>query len=261
MTTEAGDEPGHPAALPRVQPPAGESLPSGWLSEYDDTAAAKAIDRLAADQDLITTLGLQGYQGRDYRIFETELAKYGMAVIGGWIRRGLILQRCKERGYGGLPAPLGDGLRDPDTIEELTSETVAKALVHFRSDVLMKNRWVSTGGATLKTFFIGQCLIRFANVYRQWHAHEQRTYVTAEPQTLIDLTDQPVDGPEERVIDLREVDRGLDVIDDVRLKKVMVLVAAGMTQAEAGLHLGLPTKTVEKMLENHRKRMKRRGIA
>jgi DNA-directed RNA polymerase specialized sigma24 family protein len=262
MTTEAGDEPGHAASPARLQPlTESPRADAAWLNEYDDTAASKALDRLAADQDLITTLALQSYQGPDYRIFETELAKYGMAVIGGWIRRGLIFARCSERGFGGLPAPFGDGLRHPDTIEELTLETVAKALVHFRTDVLMNNRWVSTGGATLKTFFIGQCLIRFANVYRSWHAHEQRDYVPADPHDVLDLSAERADGPEQRVIDLREVDRALEYVDDVRLKKALVLIAAGMSHAEVGLQLGVSTKTVAKMVENHLKRLKKKGIA
>jgi DNA-directed RNA polymerase specialized sigma24 family protein len=260
MTTEPGDEPGHPAA-PRLQPHS-EAVPQTWLDDYNHTAASRALDaRLAADQDLITTLGLQGYAGTDYAVFEIELAKYGMAVIGGWIRRGVIYERCRARGFGGLPAPLGDSLRDRDTIDELACETVAKALVHFRNDVLLKNRWISTGGATLKTFFIGQCLIRFANVYRAWHANEQQRHVLVDPHEAFDLSDEQLAGPEERVINLREVDRGMGYVKDPRLKEAMVLMAAGMTQAEVSVHLGVSVKTVERMLANHRDRMKAKGIA
>lgn len=260
MTTEPGDVPGHRAA-PRVQPGSGEAVQDAWLADYDHIDAARSIDRLAADQDLITSLGLQGYKGPDYDVFETELAKYGIAVIGGWIRRGLIFAKCKQRGLGGLPAPLGDELRDQDTISELTGETVAKALVHFRSDVLLRGRWVSNRGATLKTFFIGQCLIRFANVYRAWHNSEQRKHTPLDPQDAFELGDQQQDGPEDRVIDLREVERGLRYVKDERLKTALVLMAAGHTQAEAARRLGVTEKTVERMVANHRDRMKNKGIA
>lgn len=261
MTTEPGDVPGRPGA-PRVQPGSDEHVPDAWLADYNDTQAARDLDaRLAADQDLITTLGLQGYQGRDYAVFETELAKYGIAVIGGWIRRGLIFAKCKQRGLGGLPPPFGDALRDPDTVAELTGETVAKALVHFRSDVLLRGKWVSNRGATLKTFFVGQCLIRFANVYRAWHTKEQRREPPLDPQDAFELDDRRQDGPEDRVIDLREVERGLAHVKDPRLRTALVLMAAGHTQADAALRLGVTEKTVERMVANHRDRMKNKGIA
>lgn len=260
MTTEPGDVPGHRAPS-RVQPGSSEPVPDTWLADYDDSEASRSLDRLAADQDLITSLGLQGYQGRDYAVFETELAKYGIAVIGGWIRRGLIFAKCRQRGLGGLPPPVGDALRDPDTIAELTGETVAKALVHFRTDVLLRGRWVSNRGATLKTFFVGQCLIRFANVYRAWHTKEQRKEALLDPHDAFELGDRQQDGPEDRVIDLREVERGLAHVKDPRLKTALVLMAAGHTQAEAALRLGVTEKTVERMVANHRARMRSRGIA
>jgi len=46
---------------------------------------------------------------------------------------------------------------EPDEVEELTYETVSKALFHFRRDVLMKHAWDYRKGATLRTFFVGQC--------------------------------------------------------------------------------------------------------
>jgi DNA-directed RNA polymerase specialized sigma24 family protein len=236
-------------------------VPDAWLADYDDTEAARSIDRLAADQDLITSLGLQGYSGKDYAVFETELAKYGISVIGGWIRRGLIFAKCRQRGLGGLPPPLGDDLRDPDTVAELTGETVAKALVHFRADVLLRGRWVSSGGATLRTFFVGQCLFRFANVYRAWHTKEQRKESPLDPSDVFELGDRQQEGPEDRVIDLREVERGMAHVKDPRLKTALVLMVVGHTQADAAVRLGVTEKTVERMVANHRARMRNKGIA
>ena len=53
-------------------------------------------------------------------------------------------------------------------------ETVSKALHHFRVDVLMKKKWDYRKGETLRTYFVGQCLIRFANIYRAWYGNEAR---------------------------------------------------------------------------------------
>jgi hypothetical protein len=39
---------------------------------------------------------------------------------------------------------------------------------------LLANRWDPKKGASIKTFFIGQCLIRFVNVYNRWRDNDRR---------------------------------------------------------------------------------------
>ncbi len=65
-------------------------IPAGWL-DREHLAQAERVDRLAADYDLVTTLALRRFEGAEYDYFANELAKYGMAVISGWMRRGVIL--------------------------------------------------------------------------------------------------------------------------------------------------------------------------
>src|SRR5690349_10636026 len=79
-------------------------VPAGWLSEFDDgrekreldaaVAALRRRERLVEDADLVDWLASQGFAGRDYERFATELAKYGFSVLVAWIRRGLIFARC-----------------------------------------------------------------------------------------------------------------------------------------------------------------------
>jgi hypothetical protein len=224
MTGEARSGPWLPR-VQAVQPQAGDhppGVPQRWLQEYDRTEEARQLDRLVADQDLVTRLGLQGFQGPEYDVFATELAKYGLAVIRGWLFRRVIFAKCRERGFGGLPEPPADALRDRDTVEELACETVAVALVHFRDDVLLVGRWVSSGGATLKTYFIGQCLIRFPNVYRRWLREVPRE-PAVDPHQVPALDESTVDGPERQTLDRVEVRRLLGHIDDPRVKEALVL--------------------------------------
>jgi hypothetical protein len=175
-----------------------DNVPLEWLDEPDHAVAADRVDRLAADFDLVTGLAWRQFAGSDYEVFETELARYGIAVLAGWLRRRLIFQRVRERGYGGLPDPPEGALDDPDTIAELAHETVAKALRHFHDDVLVPGKWDYRRGATLRTYFIGQCLIRFANVYRRWWVHEQRHchVFPMDPYDTHRLADHSFDGPE-----------------------------------------------------------------
>lgn len=232
-----------------------------WLTEPEHDDAADRIDRLAEDYNLVQMLALEGFQGRDYSYFETELAKYGVAVISGWLRRRLIFTKCRERGFGGLPeAPL-NAFDDPDTVDGLAGETVARALDYFRSDVLMRGRWDYRKGATLRTYFIGQCLIRFANVYRAW----LKTEVRAELPPVIDeqgrLTGRHVPSVEELVLDQVAVDRTLASIKDPRVRKALVYRGAGLSNAQIGDELGLTEKTIERMIANERARVRRRNIA
>jgi DNA-directed RNA polymerase specialized sigma24 family protein len=236
------------------------SVPAQWLVEPDHLTLADHVDRLAGDFELVTLLAFAGYAGRDWDYFATELAKYGMAVIGGWMRRGMIFDRCQMRGYGGLPA-LSRPFTD-DEVEELCNETVAKALVHFREDVLMKHRWDHRKGATLRTFFIGQCLIRFANIYRRWWANESRnTCALTDQLDLLETSRSHVEGPESQALDRAVVNDAMASIKDPRVRAAMILIAGGRSQAEIAAELAISEKTVERMLANERIRLRRRQVA
>lgn len=237
-------------------------VPESWLNEREHLGLAERIDRLAADHALITSLAWTGFQGPDYERFASELAKYGLAVIRGWIRRGLIIARCRERGYGGLPEPPLGTFDDPDAVEELANETVAKALHHFRIDVLLARKWDYRRGASLRTFFIGQCLIRFANIYRQWLKTEShQPYAVTDHSTLDMLERRQAGGPEDRVIDLAQVQRALIAVANPTVRQALVLYAAGFPYWEIGQRLSVSGKTAERMIANERDRMRQRGIA
>jgi hypothetical protein len=261
MAFPPDSSPGHPGVSGMPVKRAEEdrdSVPADWLLESEHLSQAENIDRLSADFDLVTTLALSGYDGPDWRYFSTELAKYGMAVIGGWMRRGIIAERCRDRGFGGLPE-LGRKFHD-DEIEELTGETIAKALVHFRVDVLMTNRWDHRKGATLRTFFVGQCLIRYANVYRRWWSNENRNRyrLTGDNETLDALAPRVV-GSDSRAVDRTTAERTMSSIKDTRVRKAMLLTAAGRSQAEIAIELEVTEKGVERMLANERSRLRRRA--
>lgn len=262
MAREPEHMPGIPgrSGLPVKPAEASEStVPESWLNEAEIRALGEEFDndRLAADNELVQILAFGNFEGREWEYFSTELAKYGMAVIGGWMRRRLILSRCKSRGFGGLPE-LGREFTD-DEIEELTGETIAKALVHFRRDVLMKQQWDYRKRATLRTYFVGQCLIRFANIYRRWHGGETRNRydLTDDSDTLADFSPRAVAG------DLQAIDRtiiaeALSTVKDPRVKKAMMWKAGGRTYAEIAVELEVTEKAVERMLANEWERQRKR---
>ena len=257
-----------PGPESRLDAPAGSSVPvqrgagdgdvpESWLLEPDLREQAEHVDRLAADLELVNDLALEGFAGRKWTKFLTELAKYGMAVIGGWIRRRLIFGRCRDRGYGGLPE-LGREF-DEEEVEELTDETVGKALYHFREDVLLKQRWDYRRGATLRTFFIGQCLIRFANIYRRWWGNEVRNHhLLPGDAAVLNLHGAQDIGSDIRAVDGVLADRLMSTIKDPRVRRAMALTAAGWDQVEIAQELSVSRKAVERMIANERSRLRKR---
>ncbi|MFD7078439.1 RNA polymerase sigma factor [Nocardioides sp. NPDC059952] len=254
--------PGEPGAP--LQRPVGGSLedssaPEAWRVEADKLAGdvlTDAVDRLTGDLDVLTDLALVKFQGELWDRFADALARYGYAVIWNWTVRNLIFERCKTKGFGGLPQlerPITD-----EEAQELANETVAKALRHFRSDVLMKHKWDHRKGASLRTYFIGQCIIRFPNIYRTWHGAELRKEFA-----LIDdlnLDDRGIDPPDSRVIAGILGSEAMATIKDPRVRMAMHMTAEGFPQTAIAEQLGISVKAVERMLANERARLRKRGV-
>jgi DNA-directed RNA polymerase specialized sigma24 family protein len=236
-----------------------DAVPAEWLVEAASPRLADSVDRLVADFDWINQLALEQFAGPAWEFFVEELAKYGIAVIRGWTYKGVIWERCRVKGLGALPAL--DRPFTRDEIDELVGETVAKALHYFRNDVLMKRKWDYRKGASLRTFFIGQCLIRFSNVYRRWHGNEERNHAALIGDHTIFESVMPAIDAEiaKRVTDRTVVEIALRTIKDERVRKAVVMTALGHKQAEIAYLLGVSEKTVERMIANQRARFRRRS--
>jgi hypothetical protein len=247
-------------------------VPVLWLEDFtggredraldDAVRALRRRDRLTEDADLITWLALNSFAGPDYDRFEHELARYGNSVILAWIRKGVIFGKCREKGLGGLPEPPTGAMTRPDVAEELAGETVAKSLHYFRENVLLRNSWNPARGASIKSFFVGQCLFRFPNIYRAWLKHEADIGTT-----LVDdlaLLDRSVSGPGTDPADLaairQEIDTQLGHLPE-RTRRMMVFTAAGWSQ-EIAAELSTTEKAVERALNYYRPAATtRKGIA
>lgn len=260
MADEPPSSPGVPGpssdAVKRV--PDDSPVPLSWLQDADFQSNNERLDRLAADVELVTSLALAGYAGPEWDYFENELAKYGMAVIGAWMRKRLILGKCRTKGFGGLPDLDRDF--DYDEVDELTGETVATALRYFRNDVLMRNRWDARRGATLRTFFIGQCLLRFANVYRRWYGNEVRNQLAdMSGDKLVVLAGAAPDDTARTATDRHTIEAALASVPNPHVRRAMLLTALGVKQAEIAYELGVTEKAVERMLAHQRQRLGRRA--
>lgn len=223
----------------------------GDLSGFAETRAAERLERLAADRELVQRLALHGYEGTEWKKFATALAEYGFQVMKAWIKSGLVFAKCASKGVG--LRNLHDVPRSDDDAGEIAGETVALAIRSFREKVLVPKRWDPTKGATLKTFFIGQCLFQFPNTIRRWAS--ERNARPVDDATLGSELALRQARPSTEV--LAQLSRGLEIL--AKLPKqdptcLKVLMEMGYSQEEIGEMLGTSEKAIEMRLYRSRQK-------
>ncbi len=218
----------------------------------DEAESERAVDRLAGDVALHERLQGSGFEGSEYDYFANEVAKYGFAVIRSWVRSGEIAHKCAERQVNGGHALPGSAAADQDAVESVADDTVAHAIVKFREKVLLPGRWDPTRGASLKTFFIGQCLFQYPNARERWMREQHRDLLVAEFEVLADLPSEP--GVDRDVLRALEVEELLGRLE-VPTRKALVMSTAGHSHKEIAQALGLTPKAVERTLARARTRL------
>jgi hypothetical protein len=154
----------------------GGQVPGEVVPPDPATATDGHRDRLAADREIVAVLAACGFEGPQYDRFADELARYGVAVLCGWMRSGYVFVLSAGRGVPVGPSPdeLDELHREPDLRQEIASMVVAVALRRFRQRALAGGGWQAEGGASLTTYFMGACLAVFPNEFRRYRAQRQR---------------------------------------------------------------------------------------
>lgn len=230
-----------------------------WLADADRDKAEERVDRLAGDRELEAALRADGFRGRDYDLFAIEIAKYGWAVIRGWIYKGQIAGEVKRKGFGALEPEPRAGAMIEDA-EGLADETVVLALTAFRDKVLVPGKWDPMRGASLRTFFVGQCLLQFSNVYKRWRREELRSYAAPVDPDLAREVEEFESNLANLAPDASEAARVKDElrcafgsITDHRARSAFYLsVAHGLTHEQIGHKLGMTGKAVESAIARAR---------
>jgi DNA-directed RNA polymerase specialized sigma24 family protein len=143
--------------------------------------------------------------------------------------------------------------QDPDAASELAGLTVAVALPAFRTQLEDGTGWQPEQGASLTSFFIGQCLLRFPNEYRRW-LREYRTGNCPLPlPETVDLTD-PGPGPGQLTTRHLEAHQILTHAP-ARTRTVLAQIALGYPHRDIAEHLGTTPKAVEMLLRRYRQRL------
>lgn len=210
------------------------------------------MDRLAGDADLVATLRATEFSGPDYDWVRDEFVRYGLAVLAGWLKRGAIRGKCLEKRLRGVPTTMEREF-DYDTAYELAGESVARALDPFREKVLLPGRWDPRRGASLKTFFVGQCLIQFVDVAKAWERNELPTFQQARELDPDEHLTGRVRGVEDDVIEAQAAAAALAGVRRPDARKALVMQSLGYPVPQIAAALGMTVKAVERMLEYAKK--------
>lgn len=203
------------------------------IRAFDSTPEALRVAeleaRLAGDAELVTRLMFAGYDGPEWMEVANRLARYGLRVMFAWILDGTVVLHCRDNG---IAARWNRRCAQPFEVDDLASTTVSTALQHFRDDVLRKNRWDPARGASLSTFFIGQCLIWWPNTFREWSRNATVTPTDGELGDLPGETDEH-----------RGVVEALDAASHLRratppVRRALLLRTAGYEWEEIGILMG-----------------------
>jgi hypothetical protein len=214
-----------------------------------ERARVENARRRLADHMLLTELIAAGFAGPVFEVAETEFAAYGIAVMMAWMRTGQIAAKCldKNRPLRDFPPPRWTR----DDRLEVAVETTARGLRYFIDEVLKPGKWDHRRGATLKTFFVGACLLQFRNVFEVW-SREQRRWAQVHDgeQTLEDAVGggdpQWADPTGHAAVRTRTVLEFLASIPDPRTRQAAWMVlGCEATHAEAGEAVGLSAGGIE----------------
>ncbi|MCT1817626.1 sigma-70 family RNA polymerase sigma factor [Corynebacterium propinquum] len=218
------------------------------------TKPSEESERLAGDRELYEVLREQGSQGRDYDDFEIELMGYGFACIKKWILTRELLSKCQEK-LRFVPAEeeVRLDLLTPDETEEIAQDIVVEAVLGFRKDALVGGKWSPTGGASLKTFFVGRCLIEACKAMEQRARELERTtrYIQeVEDAELLELPSRKMSLETQFELD-DELRRVAGLLSAKELE-VTRLHAVGLSAKEIADRLGMFPRNVNKTLERTR---------
>ena len=162
-TEGAGDGEGQ-----RLQP----AVHARDLEAFRHTSQARRLEVMEADAALMLRLSVEGFEGTTWRRVAEALVEYGYTVMRSWVVTGHVFVKLREKGRP-LESPTA-GIPRQDALE-LAEDTVAEAIVHFRDRVLKHGGWDPAKGASLTTFFIGNCVMfQFPNLYRAWRAERAK---------------------------------------------------------------------------------------
>jgi DNA-directed RNA polymerase specialized sigma24 family protein len=224
-----------------------------------ESKTAEHLERLEDDQEIVARLRREGFVGPVWNKLSRALVEYAYPCVRGWVVSGQIIKVCQDKR---IPLRRGIlGQMENEDAEELTQAIVAEGILKFQK-LLCEDRWSPSRGASLTTYFVGQCVICFPNQYRAWLSSKRPPWWEPLPESddqdfRRDCMPDPTDPARaaENKIHLQEVAKHIDPLT----LHAIVLQDMGFRVAEIADELNKTPKAIEMLLYHHRRRTRGKG--
>lgn len=231
------------------------------------------IGQIEVDRRLVELLASTGYEGERFEKAFPKLSgrmiSYAHPIIGLWVRDGRIFGEClKYRGRISPAAAAAAAMWTKSERDDAVLDTLVRGVDFFLEYGLRKGKWDHRRGATLATYFVGACVCCFAKVCNDRWKQEQlkEAFIHSGPRIElvdgdgdIDLAEYVVDpgmGPAELAVLRAEAASAYSKITDPKVRDVLAMRMAGMTQAAAASEVGMTAKAVERRLHTQRHKLR-----
>ncbi len=216
------------------------------LSEVQEVVTKRG----EGEEELWQALCDARFDGRIWGLVATELARHGIPVLGYLIRFGQIFERTKDLGR-----PVDRGrLRNDDEIPGLVHLVLAAALKLFRENAAAGKGWNPQGGTSMASFFIGTCVLVFANAYRWWSPDHDPRQVPVEIMEDVEAPEPPISSEE-----VRRLIKELTGCTDEEICTIVQMKVDGFTIKEISDALGKTPRAVDGRLNRFLKSIRKRG--
>jgi hypothetical protein len=215
--------------------------------------------RRREDQAWLDAVRAQGFSGVLFDLYCDQLIRYAVAVMMSWTRTGKIVKKCREKGRPVRYSVDGPRLSDDERLS-VVGLTVATALEFFLNEVLRPGKWNQDGGASLRTYFVGACLLQFPNIYNTAMKKQEQEESHRGGQTVEDAEETSArpgnvygrDPVGDAAAAEDEARRILASITDPQTRALVDLVVLrGMKQKDAATRLGMLPGTASARLKRY----------
>lgn len=148
---------------------------SAGLGEFETSSQARRLERLA-DAEIVLRLQLQGFdpESPEWQELQNALIEYGFEVFRVWAVTGRLRARAFQhaggRGVLGKERIPEDLQLSPEQGIGLSIDLNMTSIEAFRIKTLANpsRTWRINGGASIKTYYTGRCLMELPDVYEKW---------------------------------------------------------------------------------------------
>lgn len=219
-----------------------------------DLSPEQQVDRLAGDIEVVEALKAARWAGDDWDFFADVLATYGLGVITGWLMTGKLNQKCREKKVSFTPVPEWvAGVSNECQI--IAAEVVARAIHQFQTKILPRGMWNPSRGASLATYFIGQCLFQVGPAVRAWEA-ERDGALPSSHEDLEMLAPEQGDTAHQDALRQMAAVQLLDKVLEGDSRRALEMEWLGYSREEIAEELGIDKQAVAMRISRGRRKLR-----